>query len=199
MSPRLMTWKKVSNKITDLSLPILKILKPHENLGASGNCIFQRSFGGASVKIRSPDASFPKGKVERKPPENRADEILRPPPARPPAALGRRCIDDHDVAEVVGPEEVLPACVTLPESAHRGLLPLRTHPPRPSPPPSFAAAVFRVQRVEAVVLHLLLLLLFPPRGERCDAASAAAAASCAVDDGPSPSSPREGGGGEKGP
>jgi hypothetical protein len=27
-------------------------------------CNFQRSFGGASVKICSPDASFPKGKAE---------------------------------------------------------------------------------------------------------------------------------------
>ncbi len=56
--------EKSVNKITNLSLLILKILKAMHALAHRLICNFQRSFGGASVKICSPDANFSKGKAE---------------------------------------------------------------------------------------------------------------------------------------
>ncbi len=63
MSPRSMTWKRVSNKITNLSLPILKNFKRHAK-------VFWCLFGRASAPARK----------TRKPPENQADEIQCPHP-----------------------------------------------------------------------------------------------------------------------
>jgi hypothetical protein len=59
-----MTQKRRSNKITNLSLPILKKLNAMHFLAHQLNCNFWRSFEGASVNARLPDASFPEDKAE---------------------------------------------------------------------------------------------------------------------------------------
>jgi hypothetical protein len=80
MSPGSMTWKRVSNKITDLSLPILKIFKRHARLGASVRLQFSALFWRCLCEDSFARCQLPERQSGRKPPENRADEILCPRP-----------------------------------------------------------------------------------------------------------------------
>jgi hypothetical protein len=61
---RLTTWKRRLNKITNLSLPILKNLNAMHALAHQSNCNFWRSFEGASKNLCFPDANFPEDKAE---------------------------------------------------------------------------------------------------------------------------------------
>ena len=80
-----MTWKRVSNKITDLSLPILKIFKSHARLGASFNLQFSALFWRCLREDLFARCQLPERQSGRKPPENQADEILRPHPFHSPS------------------------------------------------------------------------------------------------------------------
>jgi hypothetical protein len=92
MSPRSMTWKRVSNKITNLSLPILKNFKRHANLGASVKLQFSVLFWRCLREDLFAQCQLPERQSGRKPPENRADEILRPRPFHSPSRRLRNAL-----------------------------------------------------------------------------------------------------------
>ena len=92
MSPGSMTWKRVSNKITDLSLPILKIFKHHARLGASVKLQFSALFWRCLREDLFARCQLPERQSGRKPPENRADEILLPRPFHSPSRRSRNAL-----------------------------------------------------------------------------------------------------------
>ncbi len=75
-----MTWKRVSNKVTNLSLPILKIFKRHARLGPSVKLQFSALFWRCLHEDSFAQCQLPKRQSGRKPMENQADEILCPRP-----------------------------------------------------------------------------------------------------------------------
>jgi hypothetical protein len=87
-----MTWKRVSNKITNLSLPILKILKSHARLGASFNLQFSALFWRYLREDLFARCQLPERQSRRKLPENQADEILRPRPFHSPSRRSRNAL-----------------------------------------------------------------------------------------------------------
>jgi hypothetical protein len=92
MSPHSMTWKRVSNKITDLSLPILKNFKRHANLGASVKLQFSALFWRCLCEDLFTRYQLPERQSGRKPPENRADEILCSRPFHSPSQRSRNAL-----------------------------------------------------------------------------------------------------------
>ncbi len=87
-----MNWKRVSNKITDLSLPILKFFKSHAHLGASFNLQFSALFWRCLRENFFAQCQLPERQSGRKPPENRADQILRPRPFHLPSWRSRNSL-----------------------------------------------------------------------------------------------------------
>ena len=92
MLPGSMTWKRVSNKITDLSLPILKFFKHHARLGASVKLQFSALFWRCLREDLFARCQLPERQSRRKPPENRADEILRPRLFHLPPRISRNAL-----------------------------------------------------------------------------------------------------------
>ncbi len=92
MSPCSMTWKRVSNKITDLSLLILKNFKRHANLGASVQLQFSALFWRCLHEDLFARCQLPERQSGRKPPENQAGEILCLCPFHSPSWRSRNAL-----------------------------------------------------------------------------------------------------------